>query len=161
MQWNAPERLDERMEFANWLMQDGLDLHKICIDEFGFDVWTSRTKGRAPQGARAVRIVEGQRGKNVTLCLAISPLIGLVHSSIMEGGMNKERFEGFIMELAQILMYNDDPYVLLFDSATPYGDVPNFGDQGEPRYLPKYSPFLNPCEMAGSCLKAAVKQRLT
>ncbi len=85
MQWNVPERLDERMAFANWLMQDGLDLHKISIDEFGFNVWTSRSKGRAPQGERAVRIVEGQRGKNVTVCLAISPLIGLVHSAIMEG----------------------------------------------------------------------------
>lgn len=68
-QWNTPERLQERTEFGNWLMVDGLHLHKVFIDEFGFNVWTSRSKGRAPQGQRAVRIVEGQRGKNVTVCI--------------------------------------------------------------------------------------------
>ena len=129
------------MEFINWLMQDWLDPHKIS--------------------ERAVRIVEGQRGKNVTVCWAISPLIGLVHSAVMEGGMTRNRFSGFVMELAQLLMYNDEPYILLCYNVSSHGDVPNFGDQGDLKYLPKYSLFLNPCEMAGSCLKAAVKRRLT
>ena len=68
---------------------DGLHVRKVFIDEFGLSVWTSRSKRRAPRGQRAVRVVEGQRGKNVTVCLAISPLLGLVHSTIMEGGMNR------------------------------------------------------------------------
>lgn len=160
-QWNTPERIDERVEFANYLMGDGLHVHKIFIDEFGFNVWTSRSKGRALRGQRAVRIVEGQRGKNVTVCLAISPVLGLVHSSIIEGGMKQELFAGFIMELAELLRYNDDPYVLLCDSVSSHLNAPNFGDQGQLKYLPKYSPFLNACEMAGSCLKAAVKRKTT
>ena len=60
-QWNTPERIDERVEFANYLMGDGLHVHKIFIDEFGFNVWTSRSKGRALRGQCAVRIVGGQR----------------------------------------------------------------------------------------------------
>ena len=32
---------------------------------------------------------------------------------------------------------------------------------GYVRYLPKFSPFINACEFAGSCLKTAVKQKLT
>ena len=30
--------------------------------------------------------------------------------------------------------------------------------QGEIMYLPKYSPFLNMTEMAGSCVKASLKR---
>ena len=161
MQWNAPERLEERSELANWLMGDGLHVHKIFIDEFGLNVWTSRSKDRAPRGQRAVRVVEGQRGKNVTVCLVISPLLGLVHSTIMEGGMNRESFSGFIMELAELLMFNDDPYVLFCDNVSSHLTVPNFGDQGQLKYLPKYAPFSNACEMADSCLKASVKRQLS
>ena len=62
------------------------------------------------------------------------------------------------MVLAEILMHNEDPYILLFDNFSSYGHVSNFGVQDDVRYQPKYSPFLNPCEMAGSCLKAAVSQ---
>ena len=39
MQSNAPERFDERMEFANWLMNNQLELHKVSIDKFCFNVW--------------------------------------------------------------------------------------------------------------------------
>ena len=58
-------------------MGDGLSIHKVFVNEFGANVSTSRTKGRASQGQRAVRIIEGQRGKNVTLCLAVCPILGL------------------------------------------------------------------------------------
>ena len=75
--------------------------------------------------------------------------------------MKQELFAGFIMELAELLRYNDDPYVLLCDSVSSHLNAPNFGDQGQLKYLPKYSPFLNACEMAGSCLKAAVKRQMT
>ena len=78
--WNQPGVKEERRQYIEWLMSDvGLNRFKIFIDEFGVNVWTSRTKGRAAVGQRAVRIVEGQRGKNVTICLAISPEGRLVY----------------------------------------------------------------------------------
>ncbi len=103
MQWNTPAVKLQRRDFANWLMGDGLDIHKVFIDEFGANVWTSRTKGRAPRGQRAVRIVDGQRGKNGTLCLAVSPVLGVVHSSTFEGGMTQELFRDFITDAAAML----------------------------------------------------------
>lgn len=75
--------------------------------------------------------------------------------------MKQELFSSFIMELAELLLFTDNPYVLLLDNASSHLNVPNFGDQGQIIYLPKYSPFLNACEMAGSCLKAAVKRQLS
>ena len=126
------------------------------MDEFGVNVWTSRSKGRAAVGQRAVRIVEGQRGQNLTICLAVSSQIGLVHHTLLNGGMTRELFGEFVTELSQLLMYNDESYVVLCDNATSHRNIPFFGEQGDVRYLPKYSPFL-----AGSVLKAAVKRRIT
>ena len=122
------------------------------------NVWTARSKGRALAGQRAVRIVEGQRGQNVTVCLAISPLLGLVHWVVFPGGMTQPQYCDFLMELAELLRYNNDEYVLLCDNVPSHLNAPNFGDQGTLKYLPKYSPFINACDMAGSCLEAAVKQ---
>ena len=93
-------------------MGDGLRQHKVFVDEFGVNVWTARSKGRAPIGARAVRIVEGQRGSNVTICLAISPQFGLVHSSISPQAMTQERFGEFLLELAELMRFTDDNYVV-------------------------------------------------
>ena len=70
--------------------------------------------------------------------------------------MTRDRFAGFAMALAEILNYNSEPYVLLCYNVPSQNNTLNFGDQGELKYLPKYSPSLNPCEMAGSRLKAAV-----
>ena len=79
-----------------WAMRDdGLNRHKIFIDEFGINVWTARSKGRAVRGNRAVRIVEGQRGQNLTICLAISSYYGLIHSTTINGGMTGEMFSNF------------------------------------------------------------------
>ncbi len=148
IQWNTPEVKAQRRDFAEWLTRDGQNIHKIFVDEFGVNVWTSRSKGRAPQGQRAVRIIEGQRGRNLTICLAVSSVVGLVHYVAIEGGMTQELFVGFIMEIAQLMQINDIPFVVLCDNVASHKNMPNFGDQGFIKYLPKYSPFLNACEMA-------------
>ena len=51
--------------------------HCVFIDECGCNIWTARNHGRARQGERAYRHVCGLRGRNVTLALAVSPVIGL------------------------------------------------------------------------------------
>ena len=160
-QWNTSERKQERRHFADWLMNEGVNHHKVFVDEFGVNVWTARSKGRSPRGTRAVYIVEGQRGKNITICLAISPLIGLVHWRVIVGGMTQNLFSDFLMELAELLCVHEEPFFVLCDNACAHHDAPNMGDQGEVVYLPKYAPYLNACEMAGSCLKAAIKRNLT
>ena len=59
--------------------------------------------------------------------------------------------------------YNNDRSccIVFCDNIRSRLNTSNFGDQGTLRYPPRYSPFLNACEMAGSCLKAASKRRLT
>ena len=40
-------------------------------------------------------------------------------------------------------------------------DPPALSEGNEIRHLPTYSPFINPAEMAGSCVKAAMKRILS
>lgn len=72
-QWNFDAIKIERSDFAHWMMAEGVMKNLIYTDECGFNVWTARTQGRSLCGTRAVRLVEGQRGQNLTVCLAVSP----------------------------------------------------------------------------------------
>ena len=102
-----------------------------------------------------MRIVEGQRGQNLTTCIAISPQWGLVHWMFIRGGMTKARYCDFVSEVI------DSPFTLIYDNATSHIDAPRMKDGQDHKLLPPYSPFLNPTERAISCVKAAVKRRLT
>jgi len=93
----------QRQEFAEWLLGEGQGVHKVYMNEFDINIWTSRTKGRTPQGERAVRIVEGQRGQNFTIVLAISNLWGLIHHVSLEGGMTGDAFSDFCMEVSTLV----------------------------------------------------------
>ena len=90
--WISESVKDERQNFAQWMMEEGVQKHLIFIDECGFNVWTSRTQGRSPKGSRAVRVVDGQRGQNLTLCMAVSSRLGLVHFSFVTGGMTQQKY---------------------------------------------------------------------
>ena len=59
---------------CEWLLQgqEGDLAELLYTDEAGFNLWMARTRGRAPQGQRAVRIVGGRRGPNFTIILAVS-----------------------------------------------------------------------------------------
>ena len=48
----------------------------------------------------------GQRGRNVTICLAISPTAGLIPHTTMQGGMNRERFNEFLVQLSARLNFH-------------------------------------------------------
>ena len=63
----------------------------VFVDEFGFNLRLSRTRGRAHRGERAVRVVNGQRGRNFTLILAVSTE-GVRHTDFYEGEVTADRF---------------------------------------------------------------------
>ena len=75
-------------------MNRGVVQHSVFVDECGYNIWTSRSQGRARQGEREYRQVCGQRGRNVTVALAISPINGLVFHSAIIGGVNSRPKQG-------------------------------------------------------------------
>lgn len=66
-----------------------------------------------------------------------------------------------ISEIEELLL--EQPFILLCDNARPHAPTnpPRLNDNHQIRYLPRYSPFINCAEMAGSVVKAAVKRSIT
>ncbi len=107
-------------------------------------------------GERAYRQVCGQKGRNVTICLAVSQIFGLVHYTIQMGGMTRESFTEFLAGTAAHLDENETHY-LIFDKAPAHRRPEQPRDNVNLRILPPYSPFLNIVEQAISCLKASIE----
>lgn len=160
IQWNTLEVKASRRDFVEWLVNEGMRQTLLFQDETGFNLFTSRTRGWAPRGVPAVRIIEGQRGPNVTVAMAVSPVYGLVHYAIFTGGMTSNRFQDFLTEIGELLP--EDELQILIDNASAHNDAEEqVTHSHEIKRLPKYSPFINMCELANSALKADLKRRLT
>ena len=157
---NRPEVIQRRQAYAQWFLEEANLNHTIFIHECGFHIWTARNYGRSQRGDRAYRQVCGQRGRNITICLAISPVFGLVHHIIQMGGMNGESFNNFLMNISQHLDAHEI-HNLIFDGAPAHrrAEAPN--ENANVKMLPPYSPFLNIVEQAISCLKANIKADLS
>ena len=84
---NRADVIQRRNEYAHWFVEEANLNHTIFIDKCGFNIWTSRSLGRSRQGDRAYRQVCGQKGRNIAICLAISPVFGLIYHKIQSGGM--------------------------------------------------------------------------
>ena len=152
-----------RRDYANWLMTNIDNKIVVYIDEAGINLWTKRTRGRAPRGQRAVRVLNGRRGGNLTMCLAVSPETGLVSYDLMDHGMNRESFSQFLQTTAAGLHpHPDRGIVFIFDNAPAHRQAAQVQLPAgfSVMYLPPYSPFLNICENAFSIWKWDIKNQL-
>jgi len=148
-----------RREYADWILREGqLADDLVFIDESGYNIWTKRTFGRARKGQCATRKVGGQRGRNLTLKLAISPRLGVIAASFHSGGTTKEIFQGFIDEVSSNL--GDASVFLIMDNAPCHRGATSSNAQHRIKYLPAYSPMLNPIEESFSAWKSVVKSVL-
>ena len=159
---NRDDVKNRRAEYANWYIQTIHANHPpdlVFVDESGFNLWTSRTRGRARRGERAVRVVAGQRGRNFTLILAVGEH-GVVHTQIFEGGTTIDRFNTWL-EAASIAA-GPGPKVFIMDNAPCHRQArqANLRNGHTVEMLPAYSPFLNIAENAFAMWKAAFKQEL-
>lgn len=165
MKRNSPENIQKRHHYANWYLSEGISKHCIFIDETGYNLWTKRTYGRSKKGTVAVRQVSNQRGRHVTLCLALSPQIGIVHKEFSVSSFTGDNFNNFIGQLVINLhtlpSFDQTNYVLIFDNAPVHKNVPNLPQNVEVQWLAPYSPFLNPCEEAFSAWKANLKSQIS
>ena len=158
-QRNEQRVVDNRAEYAQWFMEEGVVGKSVFIDECGYNVWTRRTYDRAPRGQPARRVVSGQRGRNLNVTLAVAPDVGLVHHTMAQETVTREGFEGFLVDTArrcQEVFQENDRVFLIFDNARPHvnAQLPEGMDNITLKRLPPYSPFLNPVENAHSAFKA-------
>ena len=131
----------------------------VFIDETSANTKMVRLGGRCPRGERLVSDVPCGQWKTVTF------IAGLRHNRItapcvFEGAMNAETFLMYVEQcLAPTLKRND---IVVIDNL-PAHKAPAIGEAIEARgatlrYLPKYSPDLNPIEMPFSALKAHLRK---
>ena len=85
-----------RLMFAEWLLQNEQAI--ISIDELRFYLWLSRSRGRARQGQRALRLVGARKGPHSGFILAVSNQHGVIHHMIHNGYTNIDRFNLFMKE---------------------------------------------------------------
>ena len=155
---NSVTTKERRFTFAKWMIENDVADKCVYVDECGFNLWTKRTYGRSKKGSRCFIMNEGQRGQNLSLCLAIS-LPGVVHYKVIVGSFNHATYSEFIIELSEILAHA--PHYIVMDNCRIHYNVYLDRPEHSLVYLPPYSPFLNPIESAFSALKANIKARLS
>lgn len=155
---NSPQVKVARIAYAHWMYEVGLHKHRIYVDETGFNLYTKRTYGRAVQGQRVNRVVKGQRGNNVTVIVAISDMVGVVYHEIHDRSVTREAFASFMTCLE--VMLGEEETVIIMDNAPCHQGIQDNFENLEIKFLPAYSPFLNPIEECFSVFKAHLKHRL-
>ena len=154
---------DDRIEFVEWLMmQDEYEVnnHFVWIDESGCQINNFKRRGYAPIGMTPTAQVPA-RGKRINVVGAISGL-GIVHMEAFSptnnrDNFNSEKFLSFLQSLRRVLQnYCDqnniayDRIHLLLDNARIHQAeiIEEFFDTCPfvIKFLPRYSPFLNPIE---------------
>ena len=102
---NSNATKTSRYEYAQWMLQYGVNRNLMFVDEAGFNLYM-RTRGHAARGQRAVRQVAGNRGRNLNIIMAISSVVGVVYHELHYGSVNGDIFQVFLDNLG-IVIHND------------------------------------------------------
>ena len=156
---NSDATKTSRYEYAQWMLQYGVNRNLVFVDEAGFNLYTRRTRGRAARGQRAVRQAAGNRGRNLNIIMAISPAIGVVYHEQHHGSVNADIFQVFLDNLG-IVIGDEFEVDVVMDNAPVHRNCEMVNPHHRVHKLPPYSPMLNPIEFAFSSLKAGVKRLL-
>lgn len=144
-----------------WLAaQPRLDPAKLVfIDETACATNMARLRGRAPRGQRVkARVPYGHW--SITTFTAGLRISGLTAPMALEGPMNAACFQAYIEQVLVPTLAPGD--IVIMDNLSSHkGEAVRKSIEAagaELRYLPPYSPDLNPIEQAFSKLKAHLRQ---
>ena len=90
-QRNTQDSKEKRFLYAQWLTHLPANVHLIYVDECGFNIYQRRRQGRAEIGQRVRRRINGPRGRNINLLMAISADHGLLYHELKQETLNHER----------------------------------------------------------------------
>jgi transposase len=155
------KREDVARARRKWIREQGLlDTTKLVfIDETSVNTNMVRLYGRAPCGVRLVDHVPLGRWETMTFVSALRH-DGMVAPMLIEGPMNGELFLAYVEQcLVPTLKPNDIVVVDNLASHKVAGVAEAIEAAGATlRYLPQYSPDLNPIEMPFSKFKAYLRK---
>ncbi|KAI8913760.1 DDE superfamily endonuclease-domain-containing protein [Powellomyces hirtus] len=162
--FNSDARLCARKSWCEaYLMHGGNIMDDVHIDECGFNLRLVKRLGRACNGVRPRQVRPTQRGRNVTLIIAVSRADGIVASRMQMGGtVNADFFRNFMIE--DILPALEGRHLnIIMDNAPVHNGVEldELCEEAGHRLwcLPKYTPYLNCAEWVFGSVKPYVKKQ--
>jgi transposase len=131
----------------------------VFVDETGASTKMARLYGRSPRGDRCVGAVPHGHWKTTTFVGGLR-LSGMTAPMVLDGAMNGPAFLAWVEQaLAPTLAPGDVVVMDNLPAHKPAAVRAAIESRGaELRYLPPYSPDLNPIEMAYAKLKAQLKK---
>ncbi len=131
----------------------------VFVDETGASTKMARLCGRAPRGARCLAAVPHGHWKTSTFVGGLR-LSGMTAPMVLDGAMNGPAFLAWVEQVLSPTLSPGDVVVMdNLPAHKPAAVRTAIERQGaQLRYLPPYSPDLNPIEMAYSKLKALLKK---
>jgi transposase len=155
------ERADVARARRRWIREQGmLDTTRLVfIDETAVSTNMVRLRGRAPRGVRLIGHVPLGEWETVTFVAALRHN-KMTAPMVVEGSMTGEMFLAYVKQcLVPTLKRND---IVVIDNFAAH-KVPGVREAIEKagatlRYLPKYSPDLNPIELPYSKFKQHMRK---
>jgi transposase len=144
-----------------WMQEQGMfdPARLVFIDETAANTKMVRLSGRCPRGERLVARVPYGHWKTITFVAALRQN-GMRASCTIDGSMTGKKFLAYVEQrLAPTLKRKDTVVIDNLPAHKAAGIREAIEARGATlRYLPKYSPDLNPIEMPFSKLKAHLRK---
>lgn len=152
------ERPDVAEARIAWKAEQGsLDPAKLVfIDETGTSTNMARLCGRGKRGQRVIGRVPWGHWKTMTFVAGLRQ-DGITAPFVIDCAMNGAIFVEYVRQCLAPTLKPDDIVVMDNLPAHKIGQIVEAAG-AEPRYLPPYSPDLNPIEQAFSKLKAHLRK---
>ena len=141
----------------------GIDQDKmIFVDESGFNLHVNRKRGRSIIGIPATIETTNSRGGNISICAALSPTEGLIFFKVKAGAFNSDEYVIFLKSLFKLPQLRRSQHYIIQDNV-PFHKTKDVGKvfskyKHIQKFLPPYSPQLNPIEFCFSKWKAYIKR---
>lgn len=130
----------------------------VFIDETWAKTNMARTHGRAPRGQRVIAKTPHGHWHTTTLIAALG-IGGVICSTLVDGPVNGDVFEAFVEQVLIHELFPGD--IVVMDNLSSHKRartrelIESVG--AELRFLPPYSPDLNPIEMVFSKIKRKLR----
>ena len=130
----------------------------IFIDETWAKTNMTRLRGRAPRGVRLIDKTPHGHWQTTTLIAALG-INGIRCSTVVDGAVNGDVFEAFVRQVLLPELRPGDVVIMDNLSSHKRARIRELIEekQAELRYLPPYSPDMNPIELVFSKVKQALR----
>jgi transposase len=155
------ERADVAQARRRWMREQGLfdPARLVFVDETAVSTNMARLRGRCERGERLIAHVPQSNWQTITFVAGLRQ-DGIVAPFVINGAMNGASFLAYLEQCLVPTLKRDD--IVIIDNLTAH-HVAGVRETVEAagatlRYLPQYSPDLDPIEMALAKLKALLRR---